>query len=59
MIERFVNCKLAGVQLIHVRMGFSSNMNEVGCVRLSKILHLFAVIARIIYHRFADGVIHP
>ncbi len=56
MIERFVNCKLAGVELIHVRMGFSSHMNEVGCVRLSKIVHMFAIIARIIYHRFADGV---
>jgi glycosyltransferase involved in cell wall biosynthesis len=56
MIERFVNCKLAGVELIHVRMAFSSHMNEVGCVRLSKIIHLFAIIAQIIYHRFADGV---
>jgi glycosyltransferase involved in cell wall biosynthesis len=56
MIERFVNCKLAGVELIHVRMGFSSHMNEVGCVRMSKIVHMFAIIARIIYHRFADGV---
>jgi glycosyltransferase involved in cell wall biosynthesis len=56
MIERFVNCNLAGVKLIHVRMGFSSNMGEVGCVRLSKILHMFAIVARIVYHRFADGV---
>jgi glycosyltransferase involved in cell wall biosynthesis len=56
MIQRFVNCKLADVQLIHVRMGFSSNENEVGRVRLAKILHMFAIVARIIYHRFADGV---
>ena len=56
MIERFVKSELAGVQLIHVRMGFSSHMNELGRVRLSKIVHLFAVITRIIYHRFVDGV---
>lgn len=56
MIERFVNSRLEGVQLIHVRMGFSSHMNEVGRVRLSKIFHMFAIVARIIYHRFADRV---
>ena len=56
MIEKLVNSKLAGLQLIHVRMGFSSHMNEVGKVRLSKILHMFGVIACIIYHRFAGGV---
>jgi glycosyltransferase involved in cell wall biosynthesis len=56
MIERFVNCKLAGVQFVHVRMGFSSHMNEVGRVRISKIVHMCAIIVRIIYHRFVDGV---
>jgi glycosyltransferase involved in cell wall biosynthesis len=56
MIERFVKCKMADVELIHVRMGFSSNMNEVGRVRISKILHMFGLILRIIYHRFADRV---
>src|SRR5262245_2814367 len=56
MIERFVNCKLAGIEIIHVRMGFSSHMNEVGRVRLGKIVHMFAIIARIIYHRLANGV---
>jgi glycosyltransferase involved in cell wall biosynthesis len=54
MIERFVNCKMTDVELVHVRMGFSSQINESGRVRVSKILHMFAVIARIIYHRFAD-----
>jgi glycosyltransferase involved in cell wall biosynthesis len=56
MIERLVNTKFADVELIHVRMGFSSNMNEIGRVRLSKIAHLLVVIFRIIYHRFVDGV---
>jgi glycosyltransferase involved in cell wall biosynthesis len=31
-------------------------MSEVGRVRLAKIVHMFAIIARIVYHRFADGV---
>ena len=56
MIERLVKSELAGVELIHARMGFSSHMNELGRVRISKILHLFGLIARIIYHRFADNV---
>ena len=59
MIERFVKCKMADVELIHVRMGFSSHMNEVGRVRISKILHMFALIFRIIYHRFASRVRIP
>jgi glycosyltransferase involved in cell wall biosynthesis len=55
MIERLVNCKLADVELVHVRMAFSSHMNELGRVRFGKVLHLFGLIARIIYQRFASG----
>ncbi len=56
MIESFVTSELANVQLIHVRMKFSSHVNDLGRIRVSKILHLFGLVARIIYHRFADGV---
>lgn len=56
MIECLVKSDLADVQLIHVRMCFSSHMNEVGRFRISKVFHLFSLIVRIIYHRFADGV---
>jgi glycosyltransferase involved in cell wall biosynthesis len=55
MIERLVNSKPADVELIHVRMAFSSHMNELGRVRFGKVLHLFTLIARIIYQRFASG----
>jgi glycosyltransferase involved in cell wall biosynthesis len=55
LIERLVSTKLADVELIHVRMAFSSSMNEIGRVRLSKIAHLLVVIVRIVYHRFSDG----
>jgi glycosyltransferase involved in cell wall biosynthesis len=56
MIERFVKCKMPDVALHHVRMGFSAHMNEVGRVRLSKISHMFGLIARIIYQRLVNGV---
>lgn len=56
MIQQLVNSQLADVQLIHVRMGFSSHMSELGRIRLSKILHLFGLIARIFHRRFKDGV---
>jgi glycosyltransferase involved in cell wall biosynthesis len=55
MIERLVNSKPADVELVHVRMAFSSHMNELGRVRFGKVLHLFGLIARIIYWRFASG----
>ncbi len=56
MIQRLVQGGLADVQLIHVRMGFSSSMGEMGQVRVAKIVHMCSVIVRIIYHRVADGV---
>ncbi|MEX2112394.1 MAG: glycosyltransferase [Pirellulales bacterium] len=56
MIEGLVQSKLAGVQIIHARMGFSSHVNEVGRVRLWKFMHLAALVWRIIYHRFVAGV---
>jgi glycosyltransferase involved in cell wall biosynthesis len=45
MIGRLVDSELAGVTLLHARMNFSSHMNEVGRVRLSKVIHLFKLIA--------------
>jgi len=55
MIERLVQSKHEGLELTHVRMGFSSHMNEMGRVHFSKVLHLVGLIARIIYHRLASG----
>lgn len=54
MIEKFVNTKYTDVKLIHVRMGFSEQMKDVGRVRLSKVTHLISIIAQIIYHRIVD-----
>ncbi|MGD9632903.1 MAG: glycosyltransferase family 4 protein [Pirellulales bacterium] len=55
MIDGLVRSQLAGIELVHARMGFSSNVNEVGRVRLAKVLHLLSLIARIIYHRVVNG----
>jgi glycosyltransferase involved in cell wall biosynthesis len=55
MIERLLNSQMADVEMVHVRMNFSSEMRDVGRFRWGKIAHLAGVIARIVYHRFADG----
>jgi glycosyltransferase involved in cell wall biosynthesis len=56
MIERLLRGQFARIELYHVRMAFSGSIEEVGKFRLTKILHLFGVIARIIYHRVVHGV---
>ncbi len=56
MIERLVRSELADVEMIHVRMSFSSHMDEVGYVRWSKIVHLFSLIAQIVYCRIVHRV---
>jgi glycosyltransferase involved in cell wall biosynthesis len=56
MIEGLVQSKMAGVQMFHARMGFSTHVNEVGRVRWWKIAHMVALVSRIVYHRFVDGV---
>jgi glycosyltransferase involved in cell wall biosynthesis len=55
MIERLIRTKMPGVQLIHARMGFSSDVKDVGRLRIAKVFRMFSLIVRIIYHRFADG----
>lgn len=55
MIEQLVQAKFEDIQLIHVRMAFSADIDDVGRVRLSKVLHLFWLIVRIVYQRFIHG----
>ena len=47
MAERLANAELTSVQLHHVRMAFSKDMDEVGRFQFVKILHLFSVIFQI------------
>jgi glycosyltransferase involved in cell wall biosynthesis len=51
MIERLLRGKFARVELFHVRMAFSDSIAEVGRFRIGKLIHLMAVVARIVYCR--------
>jgi glycosyltransferase involved in cell wall biosynthesis len=57
MVDRFLKSDMPDVQLIHVPMVFSASASEEGRVRLGKILSLFGLAARILYHRFIDGAL--
>jgi glycosyltransferase involved in cell wall biosynthesis len=54
MLERLVKAKMNSVTKHHVRMAFSSDMDQVGRFRVGKLLHLMSVVAQIVYHRFAQ-----
>ncbi|MCC7086359.1 MAG: glycosyltransferase [Pirellulales bacterium] len=56
MIERLLERQFAHVRIFHVRMAFSGSIDEVGKFRIGKVLHLFSVVARIVYHRVIHGV---
>lgn len=55
MIQRLLESDLAGVRMVHVRLAFSADANEIGRYSVAKILRLFTVVARIIYRRAVDG----
>ena len=55
MIERFLRSDFDDVQLTHVQMSFSSHVRHEGRVTLLKFGSLLALVARIIYRRFATG----
>lgn len=54
MVEQLLRSKFTDVRLIHVRVGFVSHIKDHGRINLRKILHVFTLIARIIYHRITD-----
>ncbi len=55
MLQMLLDGHMQDVNVKHVRMFFSSNISEVGKFQLGKILHLFSVIARIVYCRIKFG----
>lgn len=55
MIKMLLDGDLPGVELHHVRMAFSEDMNQVGRFQLGKLVHLLVVICKIIYGRFRFG----
>lgn len=48
MIDRIVKAAYSKAELYHVRMGFAKDMDDLGSLRLGKLLHLLVVILRII-----------
>jgi glycosyltransferase involved in cell wall biosynthesis len=54
-IESFVRGTYDHLEVAHVRMGFSSDMRDVGRFRLSKLFHLVGLIMRILWSRFTTG----
>ena len=55
MIQMLVDGPVDGVELHHVRMAFSDNMNEVGRFQFRKLFHLITLILRIYWGRFRHG----
>ena len=55
MIQQMLDQKYDNIELLHVRMFFSKEMDEVGRVRFSKLFELVAVIVRIILARVRTG----
>ena len=51
MIEKILQGTYKDVLLYHVRMSFSKEMDEIGKASLSKVFHLFNIIAKIYYFR--------
>ena len=56
MLDRLVRSQMEGVELFHVRMAFSKNMNEVGRFEIGKLFHLVFVVASIVWHRVRYGI---
>ncbi len=60
MFKLLLDSELQDVKLFHVRMSFSSDINQVGRFQIGKVVHLFMVIFRIAYCRlrFAPMVLY-
>lgn len=56
MIENMLKAKFTQVKLYHVRMAFSSDMDEVGKFKLMKIVRLLELIIKIYFYRFAYNI---
>jgi glycosyltransferase involved in cell wall biosynthesis len=50
-IDSFVRGTYDQIEITHVRMGFSSDMKDVGHFRVSKLFHLVGLVARILWAR--------
>lgn len=56
MIQKMLDGKYGDIQLYHLRMAFSKEMDEIGKFKFSKLFELIRVIAKIIAFRFLKNV---
>lgn len=62
MIKFMIDHNYENINLYHIRMNFSKEMNERGRFSLYKIFHLFSIIFKTIYFRFKfdiDAIYYP
>lgn len=56
MIAKLLQGDYPGVDLYHVRMSFSKEMDQMGRFQVSKLFHLVGVILKIYRYRFRHGI---
>lgn len=56
MIEQMLNGNYNHVKLYHVRMHFSRGVDDIGRFQPGKIMHLLAIILKIIYYKFRYNI---
>lgn len=56
MIEKLLSANFRNIQLYHVRLQFSKDIEQIGRATLYKVFHLFFVIMKIIFVRFRHNV---
>ncbi len=56
MAQYLLDAQLKGVEMYHVRMAFSKEMEEVGRFRLNKVGHLLWIVCQIYIYRIRYGI---
>lgn len=56
MIQHLLKGRYKGIRLVHVRMAFSKEMNEIGKPNLFKFFHLIYLVFLVIYKRFRHDI---
>ncbi|MCK5269122.1 MAG: glycosyl transferase family 1, partial [Spirochaetes bacterium] len=52
MIKTMLEGEYKDVELIHIKMNFSSEMDEIGKLKIFKVFKLIGLISKIIFFRF-------
>ncbi|MEO9476971.1 MAG: glycosyltransferase family 4 protein [Cyclobacteriaceae bacterium] len=59
MIEKLVNTEFDNIEIYHIRMSYSSQIDEIGRISIRKILHLFYLIFKthVVFWKFKPSVL--